>query len=318
MAVPGFDQVLKDLCDGELCKPAWHLIRCAAMFQRANANVTEFYKQTDKAAPDFSIRFDSVEANVEAKLLVDSDLEETFGKYGERVYKKIFAEAMSQESIHAPVTVILKDVNDLADPATVVSSVTALLRDPRPAPKESRTKSFNIFVSAAPPGKGLYRGCYVLCPRSEKENLRVASRVSKASQQLLSELADERPGILWLGITHHQNAVFLRDQLLNRFDSGRHAGISQAFLVLSGTHLESPIRTVVDYGALVTNPKSTRQLSTGIPVKPLDLNGDLVALHGADRSISAYRVGAVQVRVGPDMPQLFLPDFRQVDRASLA
>jgi hypothetical protein len=317
-AVSGFDQILKDPCDGELCKPTWHLIRGAAMFRRAGVSVTEFYKQTDKAAPDFSVRFNSVEANVEAKLLVDSDLEEMFGQFGERLYKKIFAEALSRESIHPLVTVIFKNVGDLADPEDIVSSATALLRDPRPAPKEFRTKSFNVFADLAPAGEGLYRGCNILCPRSEKENLRVANRVSKASQQLLSGSASEHPGILWLGLTRHQDAVFLRDQLQRSFDSGRHAGISQAFLLLSGTHLEPPRRTVADYGALVANPNSARPLSTRIPVKPLELNGDLLALHGADRGLSAYRVGAVQVRVGPGMPQLILPDFRRVDGRSLA
>ena len=182
------------------------------MFQRAGTKVTEFYKQTDKPAPDFSIQFDSIEANVEAKLLVKSDLEEMFEQYGGRILEEIFKQAMPQESIHPPVSVVFKDVGNLPDSEKAVNSVIALLSDSQPPPKESRTECFNIFVGPAPPGKGLYRGCYLLCPRSEKENLRVANRVSKASQQLLSASANERPGFLWLGMTRHQNANFLRDQ----------------------------------------------------------------------------------------------------------
>lgn len=112
--------------------------------------------------------------------------------------------------------------------------------------------------------------------------------------------------------------TFSAINLLRKFDSGRHAGISQTFLLFSGTHVGPPRRTVVDYVTLIPNAKSHRALQARILVKPLDLVGDLLAIQGPGDSLSAYRVGAVETRFEPGMPQLLLPDFRHVDPASLA
>ena len=199
----------------------------------------------------------------------------------------------------------------------VVETVKALVGDARLPPKECRNRSFNVFVGTRPSGSGLFRGCNILCPRSEKENLRVASRVREASKQLLSDNGTERPGILWLGLTRHQSAISLRDLLLRKFDAGQYSGISQAFLLDSGTHLEPPRRSVVDYGARIVNTRSRNVFSSEVPVKPLDLSGDAIALHAVRKGLSRYRVCAVESRYVPGMPQLLLPNFREINQESL-
>ncbi|HXN18475.1 MAG TPA: hypothetical protein VN875_09110 [Candidatus Binatus sp.] len=283
------------------------------MFRRAGGVVSQFYEQTEKGAPDFSVRFNDIEANVEAKLLLKSALEEAFEGYAQTLVKRIFGEVMADEMIHPPATAIFEDADNLADAGEVVNAVAALLRDPKLPPKEFRGTSFRVIIGPKPPGVGLFRSFYALCLRSEKENLRVSSRVSKASQQLQWDSAAECPGIVWLGLTRHQNSVFVRNLLLRKFNAGQFSGISQAFLLASGTHLESPMRTVVDYGVRIVNPKSRVTLTATIPVKPLGLIGDLIALHGSEAGLPAYRAGAVETRCGPGMPQLLLPDLRRVD-----
>jgi hypothetical protein len=312
-SVAGFGQVLEDLRNGGRCLPAWHLVRGAAMFLRTGGVVSQFYEQTEKGAPDFSVKFNGIEANVEAKLLLKSDLEEAFEGYAQTLVKRIFGEVMADEQIHPPVTAIFKDADNLADAGEVANAVAALLRHPKLPAKEFRGASFNVIIGPKPPGVGLFRSFYALCPRSEGENLRVLSRVSKASQQLQSDSAAERPGIVWLGMTRHQNSVFVRNLLLRKFNAGQFSGISQVYLLASGTHLERPMRTVVDYGVRVVNPKSRVTLTATIPVKPLGLIGDLIALHGSEAGLPAYRVGAVETRCGAGMPQLLLPDLRRVD-----
>jgi len=311
-SISGFDQILRDLRDGKRCLSAWHVIRGAAMFQRAGAAVTSFYEQTDDPVPDFSIRFGSNEGNVEAKLLTKSDLEEEFEKYAKPLQETIFTEVMAQESVHPPVTIIVKDAHRLPDTMDIVHATASLLHDSKTPPRELRSDLFNIFVGSPPSGSGLFRGCYILSPRSEKENFRVATRISKASQQLLSDLTSKRPGIFWLGMTRHQDPIYLRNLFVKRFAAGHYAGVSLAFLILSGTHLEPPRRSVIDYGSRIVNPKSRVALPSSIPVKPFDLLGDLITLYSSETGLPAYRVGAVETRHAAGMPQLRLPDIRRV------
>jgi hypothetical protein len=312
-SVLGFHQVLDDLRNGDRCLPAWHTVRGAAMFVRAGVALSQFYAQTEKGAPDFSVEFNGIEANVEAKLLLMSDLEEAFEAYAKGLLGRIFGEVMVEELIYPPVTAIFNDVANLPDGEEVASAVAALLRDRNLPSREFRATSFKVIVGQKPPGVGLFRSFYGLCPRSERENLRVVSRVGKASQQLQPDSAAQRPGLIWLGITRHQNSVFVRDLLLRRFNAGQFACVSQVFLLASGTHLEPPMRTVVDYGARVVNPKSRVTLPNSFPVKPLGLTGDLIALHSSEAGRPAYRVGAVETKCALGASQLLLPDLRRVD-----
>jgi hypothetical protein len=310
VAVPGFDEVVRDLRKSELCMSSWHVIRMAAMFERAGARVSMFYQQNDKKCPDFLIEYLSSRVNVEAKLLADSDVEFAFRKYAEPLVKRVFAEGMAEEVIHPVVSVVVKSPAVLPSQTEVVNATATLLRDSGQPPKRYRSRDFNIFVDQPPAGKGLYRNCDILCPRSDKENTRVATRIKNASAQLLSERSAGYPGVFCLGITPNQSAVFLRDLLLRRFNEGEYSGISVAYLIQSGTHLLPPRRTVLDYGVGIPNPKSP--LSGSIPVKALDLCADLLVVHSIQPGLPAYRVAAVETRAGEGMPELRLADIRRV------
>jgi len=313
---PGFNAVLDDLRDGKQCRAAWHTIRTAAMFARGGAPVCEFFPQADVKVPDFVIRTSSRKINVEAKLLLGSDKEEEFTDFAFPLLDAILKQAMSSEAVHPPVMVVFRNAEQLPPARAVFDTVSALLRDGN-APQSRAVKSelFNVFVDPAPTTTGLYRLCHLLCPRSENENLRVASRARAASHQLLSDMARKGPGIMWLGVTEHQDARSVYDLLMRKFRDAQYPGISAAILSLSGTHMEPPRRTVVDYLLTISNPRAKSTLPARVPLKPLDLSPRLIDLQQTLRGVSAYRCAASEVRVREDTKGVFLPDIRRIDPA---
>lgn len=316
--IRGFDAVLDDLRDGKQCLAAWHVVRTAAMFARGGAQISEFFPQSDAKVPDFLIRAGSQKINVEAKLLLDSDKELSFIAFANPLLETIMKKAMRAEAVHPPVTVVFTNVDQLPSAGAVLDAVNALIRDVNP-PQSRIVKldQFSVLVEAAPPTTGLYRLCHLLCPRSENENLRVASRARAASHQLLSDMARKRPGIMWLGMTQHQDARSVYELLMRKFRDAQYLGISLALLSLSGTHIEPPRRTVVDYLLTVNNPRPKFTLSARVPLKPLDLCGRLIDLQQTLQGVSAYRCAASETRVRADMKGVFLPDIRRIDPAWL-
>jgi hypothetical protein len=240
-SAPGFDAVLDDLRDGKQCQAAWHVVRTAAMLARGGAQIREFFPQTDVRVPDFLIRVGSQKVNIEAKRLIESDKELEFIAFAQPLLDAVLKGAMSAEAVHPPVTVVFTDAEHLPNAGVVLDVVNALLREGNPAQSRViKLELFNIFLEPAPSRTGLYRRCHLLCPRSHKENLRVASRARAASHQLLSDMARKRPGIMWLGMTQHQDARSVYDLLMRKFRDGQYLGISAAILSLSGTHMEPP------------------------------------------------------------------------------
>lgn len=225
---------------------------------------------------------------------------------------------MHDEQIYPPLTIVVKSVTSLPNRDEVVLAVSKLLEDSKSSyPRNHRASNFNVFIDSPPVGKGLFRQYFILCPRSDDENLRVAARARNASRQLLSKRAAANPGIFWLGLARHQNAAFLRALITRKFDRGEYSGISRVCLLQSGTHLEPPRRSVIDYITQIVNVRSRSPLPANVGMKPLDLIGDLMALHGFEPGIPTYRVGAVETRVSPGMSPLCLPDIRSIDHQSL-
>jgi hypothetical protein len=310
-SVPRFGDVLEDLRDGKRCHPSWHVMKIAAMFQRAGARVSEFYGNTSAKIPDFLLEFGSIRANVEAKLLTTSDVEETFTTYAQSLLREIEKDVMAKEAVYPIIKIILKNSGDLPRTDTVVNSVRALLNA---CGTELRAASFSVFAELAPATtSSLFRTIHVLCPRSEKENIRVLSRVKDAAHQLASDEASEYPGILWIALTAHQDPLAIRHRLLSNFDQGKFTGISSVVLSLSGTHLEPPRRTVVDLWATVKNHKCSHPLERSVPFQTLDLGGSLDRHFPPDGGIPAYRVCSAETRVAPGTEGVRLEDIRRID-----
>jgi hypothetical protein len=300
VSVSRIDDVLKDLRHPRRCRAAWHVIKAAAMFQRGGATVLEFFAQSNQKVPDFSVRFNSAEANVEAKLLTESDVEVAFTNYASPLVDRLLQVVIPKNSRYRGFTIIVKDSETLPDVNEVVDAVVSLLDS---SSDELKTTSFNIFPGVEP-------FFYILCPRSEKENIRVEARVRQASEQLLSDTASDRPGILWVGVTEQQDPLPIRERLAQRFDRNRFDGVGAAILSRAGTHLTNPRRSVIDLLTTIVNPKSRCPLPM-IPIKPLDLYGSLDK-YLRDGGIPVYRVGKAVMTVGTTPVRLHLPDIRRI------
>jgi hypothetical protein len=216
---------------------------------------------------------------------------------------------MIEERRHPPVTVIIKDPSNLPEPEEVVRSVEILLKH---APGQLRNQSFNIIVEAPPElATTPYKRCYILCPRSSKEDLRVNARIRDASHQLLAQSLSTVSGIACIGITQQQDPIAARELLLRKFRDGQYSGVSAAILLLSGTYIQPPRRSVIDLYSAISNPKSQAPLTVPIPFKALDFMKRLED-HFNDPGIPAYRVCAAQTRKTEQGLNLRLDDVRRI------
>ncbi len=308
-SVRGLDLVLADLRLGEQCLSTWHVLRTAAMFCRANVHVDEFFAQSNVKVPDFSLSVHSAQANVEAKLLTSSEIEESFWKYAKPILDRIFVQLMNEERRYPPVSVIIKDALNLPVVEEVICSVEPLLKH---APGQFRNQAFNIFVEAPLEiPASLHKCCYILCPRSNKEDLRISTRMRDASHQLLAQGLSTVSGIACVGMTQQQDPTAVRDLLSRKFGDGQYSGVSAAVLFLSGTYIQPPRRSVIDLFSTISNPKSRAPLPSPFPFKSLDFMKRLED-HFNEPGIPAYRVLASEMRKTDENVNLRLDDVRRI------
>jgi hypothetical protein len=281
------------------------------MFQRAGVTVSEFYKQTGRKIPDFSLEFGAVNANVEAKLLTTSDVEETFLTYAQKLKDQIVEGPMAAEGVYQTVRIIVKSAHELPEIGMIVNSVKSLFDI---SGTELRSKHFNLFIDPSTPTTStLFRAIHILCPRSDKENLRVISRVKDAAQQLGSDDASGHSGILWIGLTLQQDPLAIRNQLSSSFERSRFPNISSVVLSLSGPCTEPPRRSVIDLVTVIKNQKCSRPLPKLVPFQGLDLMRDLNTYVPADAGVAAYRMSSAETRVVAGAEVIRIADIRRID-----
>jgi hypothetical protein len=118
-------------------------------------------------------------------------------------------------------------------------------------------------------------------------------------------------GIACIGITQQQDPIAARELLLRKFRDGQYSGVSAAILLLSGTYIQPPRRSVIDLYSAISNPKSQAPLTVPIPFKALDFMKRLED-HFNDPGIPAYRVCAAQTRKTEQGLNLRLDDVRRI------
>jgi hypothetical protein len=309
--VPHFDTVLEDLRDSRRYHSARHVMRVAAMFGRAGVTVSKFYAQTASKIPDLALSFKSTAANVEAKLLTMSEVEETFSNYAKSLMEQIRLVVMADEKVHPVVKIIVKNAHSLPEITALSEVIRVMLEGGR---TELRSELYNVFVEAPPPTTStLYREVLILCPRSDKENIRVESRVKDASYQLASDTASESPGILWIGLNENQDPLAIRSRLIFNFERGKFPSISSVVLSRWGTYFQPPRRSTIDLWSNIKNEKCLRPLANPIPFRALDLAGSLDSFFQVDGSLPAYRAAAVETRATPGFSGVRLADIRRVN-----
>jgi hypothetical protein len=161
----------------------------------------------------------------------------------------------------------------------------------------AQTKLFNLLIDwfAVPPmNLSNTKGCFILTPRSQKENLRVQDRSKKASRQLRSYEKGKHGGIFCLGLSRHQDPHFVIQLIQNRFLKGQYSGISSVLLSRTGLHLNPPQRTYVGLFSVLDNPNTTREVSDELELGCVGVCGNLIGNQPEEKTISAYRYGEIE------------------------
>jgi hypothetical protein len=314
-AVPGVNEVIRDLLSSELSKPTWHVIHCAAMFARGNGNrIVQFFPQTSEKFPDFLLEANGLPIAVEAKLMTQSEKEEEFAKWAKELVKQIFQDVLSHDKFHPIPTIVIKSAETYPKSSEIIEAVNEGITRFSGEPVSFRSSLFNLFIEPAnAPHIGLtcYRYCIVLCARSIKENIRVQDRSKRASKQISAVAKGEFPGLLCLGITRVQDPQHICKLLSNRFCMGQYSSISSAMLLEAGTHVVAPKRSMVDVISLVKNEKARRPIPADVRfgcvgmARYLDMNMPFT------NEIAAYWYALGEGKAsGEGEPRLFLPHVR--------
>ncbi len=316
--VDGFAAVLEDLKNSNTCLATWHTIHSAALLGRApGVKIVQFFPQTDEPLPDFSVAHEGQTVMCEAKLLAKSGQEEVFDLYASHLLERINTGVTTEKCIHPSITVVLKSVHSLPPVDDVVRVVAEGLTRYSNRPLVYRTGTFNVFLDSS---QSLVsnvtesRSCFLLCPKSEKEDLRVHSRGAKASRQLTSKAAADHPGLFFLSITYLQDSRHVANLFRKRFDIGQYSGIAGLVLIQSGTHLEPPVRAPIDLIATVRNSRSIRP-HPNLTFQTVGLAGRFPS--NLREEIPAYRHLSHEIRVGDGFAGVVVPDIKALKREML-
>lgn len=296
--VEGLDTVLNDLRDRDTCLSTWHTVHSAALLSRpAESCVVRFYPQTDESLPDFLLSSAGERVACEAKLLAKSGQEEAFEAYASGLSQEVLTRVVAAEEVHPTLTVVLKDVGNLPPTEDVVEALKTTRESFSGETLKYRSQAFNLFIERSEysaPGVSVQRSCYILCPKSEKEDLRVHRPGSKASKQLSATTTAEHPGMLLLGVTRLQEPAFVADLFRRRFAVGRYPGISGVILIQSATYMQPPVRAPLDLVGSFRNKLASKQLPN-IPLGPVGLLAGFPVRAG---SIPAYNHLVQEARMG--------------------
>ena len=320
-SVPGIEQVILDLRNSQRCRSAWHVVRSAARFARGgSAMVKQFLPQTDDKIPDFLIDDHGLGIAVEAKILTKSVIEERFSDYANSIIQEIFETILDRDRLYPQICIVLKNPHVLPRFTAVVKTVDRLISNPDAHQHPMRTPAFNV-ITFAPPNLEFesYRFCMILCPRSQREDLRVQDRAKKASKQLRADAGKDRPGILCLEIGEYQDPPFLVELLARRFARGQYRGISGVLLSRTGTHLTFPRRAPVQHVTVIKNPGALSSTPANLALAFLGLHGHLIHDLASTGGVAAYRVTEclARFRVAGNL-ELFIPDVRILTPEMLA
>lgn len=297
--VPGLDSALHDLKLVTGYEPTRHVLRMAAMMARAGTRILRLFEPSNDSIPDFEIELAGVRIVVEAKQLTCSEPQQQFNVYGNALRDRIMSEVLTGPENFPAIFVVVKDAHSLATDVTVMDGVRDALSSYTGTSTVRRSKAFNVFVDPEPASDSFaeYRSIQIVCPRSPKENLRIARRAEKSNKQLRNHTKDQRPGLLCLGLTEHQDAHLVADVLQKKFKGSQLRGISGVILHSSG-HYDGPgPRVVLDLLSPVVNPNTLVPPPPNIPIKSLGVGLDLFEQSPRNDAVSTYRVGVVQGRI---------------------
>jgi hypothetical protein len=315
----GITSVLHDLRNADRCLSSWHCIHAAALLSRpGSASPDRFFPQTDESLPDFLVSTGGTTIAGEAKLLAKSESEDLFAHYASDLAKRVLAEVVGSDESHPILVVVIKSADALPRPDTVVAALKGGRQSFKGGALEHRGVDFNLFVEDSADlaiGASAHRSCYILCPRSENEDLRVEVPGKKASKQLAALASSDYPGVLLLGLSRFQDPRHVIEIFGRRFDSGQYSGIGGVMLIRSGAQTGPPVRAPVDLVSVLRNERAPHPVPN-FGFKTVGLLDHLVSNVTVD-SIPAYRFQVHEVRAGSGGFGLRVPDLQQLRPAML-
>jgi hypothetical protein len=318
--VPGFGQVISDLLDTERSTPAWHVVHTAALFERAAPRtVVEFLPQTETPSPDFKMEVRGKTIGCEAKALLTSDKEQAFYDYAFPLVESVFEGVLASPTLHPTVLIVIKDVDRLPQVSEVIGAVVEANQLFSGSQIKVSRSQFNIFIApihhlAPLQNLGEHRLCYVLCPRSPNEDLRVQERSKQAARQLRS-LAELTGGLFSVRVSEYQNPHTILNTLNRRFLRGEYHAMSGVMLMRSATQLGPPRRTPVDLIVTAHNPRAVFPLPN-LPMRAAGLLVPLLKEVPPKDVVPAYHYGSTIVG-GTGPLGAFVPDIRLLTKDML-
>lgn len=311
----GLESLVRDLRSAKDCLPAWHAIHAAALLGRPDGcRVTKFFPQTEDRLPDFLVDSEGQTIAVEAKLLTRSALDLAFEDHFKDFAGSVVDELRASGRMHVIVLVVVKSADSLPDTTDVLAVIRRALSVFQGSTLKAETNNFNVFLETMEPFENgppfADFACDVVCPKSEKEDLRVLARGKEASKQLGASAAIDYPGLLVIGINKFQDQRFLAGRFRQTFESGRLSGISSALLLSQGNQLRDPVRAPLDLVAAIDNPTTSRPIPN-IAFRPVGVLGHLIRDTPEPVGLPCYRVANYQLTVREGInPRLVVPDYR--------
>lgn len=318
---PHIETILNDIKSTNRCIATWHVIHCAAMFERGEKGiVSRFHPQTSCSSPDFSLTIEDNEYPVEAKLLTQSESEIEFGIYSDNLIAKIDNSVFVQDVIYPQITIIIKCFESLPDIGDVIKSLKESLNNYRGKSIKNAFNTFNIFIEpsiAVETDFSTHKSVYIFCPRNQKENIRMESRIKDASSQL-KKYDLSISGIVCLGIGQHQDPYYIRERLVERFQNKQLKAVSIVILLRTGTYLQKPKRSILDLISIISNKNATQRVpNSSLKFQPLGIYGKLIDENHILNGISSYVKMIVEGKTVHSGASLYMPDIKYLTKEML-
>lgn len=312
MNKPALTAVLRDLRDEHTYESARHTLRVAALFERAVAgSVLRFIDARNDTAPDFVVAPHGKEVPVEAKLLMESEIEKLFNKTARRIEIEINS-SLKDVDDELGIYIVVPDAAKPPLKQELANALHDLILKPGVTKKFEHCR---MHVERLPVASGLVRRrvIYILAPIHEKDYLRIRGPARQASRQLRTAETESDSGILALGLKGHDpSSVF---NLLHRsMQQGKFRGVGLILLTKSGLHFGPSKRTVIDLLEIRKNPSAKTSIADQILLRPVDFVAKLTAAEPGQTSQPAYRFASSTATISDASvnSQLWLPDIRRV------
>jgi hypothetical protein len=158
-----------------------------------------------------------------------------------------------------------------------------------------------------------HRALYIFCPRHPKEDLRIEGRTKDASRQLsMHTTGENEAGLFCLGIGRPQNPHYIKELLFTRFTRGQYSHICCVLLLRTGTFMQTPMRSIIDFVEAVKNNNSRVQIPGNLQFKPVGLGQTLVTDVPPEPGIPVYLNMRAEGKKRDREVSFFLPNITNI------